>query len=80
MSKDDIIGLEGDDGSMFQCQLLDIITYGDKEYGVLLNLATNEPVLMEFVDQGDSGTFRCIEDDAEFAAVSEYIKALIDIA
>jgi hypothetical protein len=80
MSKDDIIELEGDDGSTFQCQLLDIISYGEKEYGVLLNLATKDPVLMEFVERGDSGVFRCIEDDAEFEAVAEYVRALAENA
>lgn len=80
MSKDDIIELEGDDGSTFQCQILDIIKYGEKEYGVLLNLATQDPVVMEFIERGDSGVFRRIEDDAEFEAVADYIRTLAENA
>jgi len=80
MNEDEVIELEGADGSTFQCQLLDLYKYGEKEYGMLLNLETQDLVLMEFIERGDSGSFRSIEDDAEFEAVSEYIKALIDKA
>ncbi|MBX9693102.1 MAG: DUF1292 domain-containing protein [Cyanobacteria bacterium] len=86
---DPIITLEADDGTSHQCQVLDVIKFEGKEYGILLKLkdegedATDDDaddeealVIMRLIEKDDSSIFRIIEDDEEFERVVAYVEQL----
>lgn len=84
-----IITLEGEDGTSYNCQILDIIEFEGQEYGILLKLkgqAPSEPseedeeeeslVIMRLIQRDDHSIFRTIESDEEFEKVVAYVEEL----
>jgi hypothetical protein len=83
-----IITLEGEDGTSYNCQILDIIEFDGQEYGILLKLkaddkpedAENEEdeslVIMRLIQRDDQSIFRTIESDEEFEKVVAYVEEL----
>lgn len=71
-----------EDGNVVNFELLDIIVFEEKEYGLLLpkdeNTDDNEVVLMRLSKEGEEYIFEVIEDDDEFNSVVEYIDSLED--
>ncbi len=69
-----------EDGNVINFELLDIIEYEGKEYGLLLpkddQEDENEVVLMRLSKEGEEYIFEVIEDDNEFNTVVEYIDSL----
>ena len=74
----------GDDGNIVKCEIYDIVDYDDKTYAMLLPLSEDkddedsEVIVMEYVENGDDGYFKNIDDDTEFQRVCEYIESLDD--
>lgn len=88
---DAIITLEGEDGTSYNCQILDIIEFEGQEYGILLKLKgqgeepapVNEDgdeeeslVIMRLLQRDDQSIFRTIESDEEFEKVVAYVEEL----
>ena len=86
---DAIITLEGEDGSAYTCQMLDVIDFEDNRYVILLKLkedseeGNNEPdedeqslVIMRLVQKDDHSIFRTIESDEEFQRVVAHVEEI----
>ncbi|MGI9516895.1 MAG: DUF1292 domain-containing protein [Pirellulaceae bacterium] len=71
-----LVTLTGDDGSEIECQLLDIISFEDREYAVLL--ADDGVIIMGMVESSDGSHFQTIEDDEEFERVAAYVRELAE--
>jgi len=84
-----IITLEGEDGTSYNCQILDIIEFEGQDYGILLKLkdqAAGEAaeaesddeslVIMRLIQKDDHSIFRTIESDEEFDRVVAYVEEL----
>ena len=78
------VEIYGEDGQIIKCEIYDIVDFEDKTYAMLLPLSedendeNSEVIVMEYVEDGDDGYFRNIEDDTEFQRVCEYIESLDD--
>ena len=74
----------GEDGQIIKCEIYDIVDYDNKTYAMLLpttedkNDEDSEVIVMEYVEEGEDGYFKNIDDDAEFQRVCEYIESLDD--
>ncbi len=72
----------GDDGQIVKCEIYDIIDFENKTYAMLLPLTEDkndedsEVIVMEYVEEGDDGYFKNIDDDNEFQKVCEFIESL----
>lgn len=85
---DAIITLEGEDGTSYNCQILDIIEFEGNDYGILLKLkdeaAEDEEddeddeslVIMRLIQKDDHSIFRTIESDDEFDRVVAHVEEL----
>jgi len=88
---DAIITLEGEDGTSYNCQILDIIEFEGNDYGILLKLkdeaaqAAEEEdddeddeslVIMRLIQKEDHSIFRTIESDDEFDRVVAHVEEL----
>jgi uncharacterized protein YrzB (UPF0473 family) len=84
-----IITLEGEDGTSYNCQILDIIDFEGQDYGILLklkdqaNAKSDEEdedeeslVIMRLIQKDDHSIFRTIESDEEFDRVVAYVEEL----
>lgn len=73
-----------EDGQITKCEIYDVIDFEEKTYALLLPLGECEDdedaevIVMEYVEEGDDGYFKNIEDDAEFNRVCQYIETLDD--
>lgn len=71
-----------EDGKVVNFELFDIIEFEEQEYALLLPADSEEEddevVLMKLTKDGEEYLFEAIEDDEEFAKVSEYIENLAD--
>lgn len=76
----EFITLEYEDGSSERCEVLGIFDVNDKEYVALAPEADETSVYLYGYEEHEDGTFSLgdIEDDEEFAAVSEMYESLMD--
>lgn len=82
--ENETITLDGPDGTSFQCRILGVFPFENKEYALLLRLGANEneesedpiTVLMQLIEENDQAIFRIIESDEEFLRVVDYVKEL----
>jgi uncharacterized protein YrzB (UPF0473 family) len=70
-----------EDGNVINFELLDIIEFEGKEYGLLLPKEETaekekEVILMRLIKEGEEYIFEVIEDDDEFNKVVEFIDTL----
>ena len=74
----------GDAGELLKCEIYDVVDFEEKTYALLLPISENEDddeaevIVMEFVEEGDDGYFRNIDDEKEFEKVCAYIQTLDD--
>lgn len=72
----------GDDGSIEKCEIYDVVDYEEKTYALLLPIDEDndsdekEVIVMEYVEEGEDGYFKNIDDENEFQRVCEYIESL----
>ena len=79
--EDQLIETIDEDGNVVKFELIDIVDFEDKEYGLLLpqnekSDEEKEVVLMRLSKEGEEYIFEMIEDDEEFNKVVEYIETL----
>ena len=73
-----------EDGQLIKCEIYDVVDFEEKTYALLLPLEDSEKngdkdvIVMEYIEDGDEGYFKNIEDDNEFQKVCEYIESLDD--
>ena len=86
---DAIITLEGEDGTSYNCQILDIIEFEGNDYGILLKLKDEAAeaeeddddddeslVIMRLIQKEDHSIFRTLESDDEFDRVVAHVEEL----
>ncbi len=77
-----IIEVLDENGKLIKFELLDIIEYNSKEYGLLKpispidDIEEGEVALMKLIEENDEYTFEVIEDDDEFEEIVDYMEAL----
>lgn len=78
------VEIYGDDGQIVKCEIYDVIDFEDKTYALLLPLSEDENdedsevIVMEYVEEGEDGYFKNIDDDSEFQRVCAFIESLSD--
>ena len=81
--EDQLIETIDEDGNVVKFELIDIVEFEDKEYGLLLpheekQDEEKEVVLMRLTKDGEEYIFEIIENDEEFNKVVEFIESLDD--
>ena len=72
-----------EEGNITKCEVYDIVDFEGKTYAMLLpveeeNEEEPELIVLEYVEEGEEGTFVSIEDEDEFNRVCDYIESLMD--
>ena len=78
-----IVELSDEEGNVTNCEIYDIVEFEGKTYAMLLPIdeeAEEEPelIVLEYIEEGEEGTFASIEDEDEFNRVCDYIETLMD--
>ena len=78
-----LVELSDEEGNVTSCEIYDIVEFEGKTYAMLLpveeeNEEEPELIVLEYVEQGEEGTFVSIEDEDEFNRVCDYIESLAD--
>ena len=81
--EDQLIETIDEDGNVVKFELIDIVEFEDKEYGLLLpheekQDEEKEVVLIRLTKDGEEYIFEMIESDDEFNRVVEFIESLDD--
>jgi hypothetical protein len=75
-----IIDLDGPDGQVHPCQLLDLFSLENREYAMLLKLSgpgSEVLLIMRVIRSGNRAELQKIEDEDEFQRVVAHIEMLI---
>lgn len=78
------VEIEDEDGEKTKCEIIDVIDFEEKTYALLMPLEEiengddAEVIVMEYVEEGESGYFQNIEDEDEFNRVCDYIQDIDD--
>ena len=72
-----------EEGNITKCEVYDIVDFEEKTYALLLpveNESEDDPelIVLEYVEEGEEGSFVSIEDEDEFNRVCDYIESLAD--
>ena len=78
-----LVELSDEDGNVTSCEIYDIVEFEGKTYAMLLPVeeeSEEEPelIVLEYVENGEEGSFVSIEDEEEFNKVCDYIESLMD--
>lgn len=77
-----LVELTDEDGNVTSCEIYDIVEFEGKTYAMLLPVEESEEdpelIVLEYVEEGEEGTFVSIEDEDEFNRVCDYIESLAD--
>ena len=78
-----LIELSDEDGNITQCEIYDIVEFEEKTYALLLPVeeeSEEEPelIVLEYIEDGEEGSFVSIDDEDEFNRVCDYIESLAD--
>ena len=78
-----LVELSDEEGNVTNCEIYDIVEFEGKTYAMLLPVEESdeeepELIVLEYVEEGDEGTFVSIEDEDEFNRVCDYIESLAD--
>ena len=78
-----LVELSDEEGNVTSCEIYDIVEFEGKTYAMLLPVeeeSEEEPelIVLEYVEEGEEGTFVSIEDEEEFNKVCDYIESLMD--
>ncbi len=76
-----LVELSDEEGNVTSCEIYDIVEFEGKTYAMLLpveeeNEEEPELIVLEYVEEGEEGTFISIEDEDEFNRVCDYIESL----
>ena len=78
-----LVELSDEEGNVTSCEIYDIVEFEGKTYAMLLPVeeeSEEEPelIVLEYVENGEEGSFVSIEDEEEFNKVCDYIESLMD--
>ena len=78
-----LVELSDEEGNVTSCEIYDIVEFEGKTYAMLLPVeeeSEEEPdlIVLEYVEDGEEGSFVSIEDEEEFNKVCDYIESLMD--
>ena len=78
-----LVELSDEEGNVTSCEIYDIIEFEGKTYAMLLpveNESEEDPelIVLEYIEEGEEGSFVSIEDEDEFNKVCDYIESLAD--
>ena len=78
-----LVELSDEEGNVTSCEIYDIVEFEGKTYALLLPAEDSdeeepELIVLEYVEEGEEGTFVSIEDEDEFNRVCDYIESLAD--
>ena len=78
-----LVELSDEEGNVTSCEIYDIVEFEGKTYAMLLPIEEEsnedpELIVLEYVEEGEEGTFVSIEDEDEFNRVCDYIESLAD--
>ena len=77
-----LVELTDEEGNVTSCEIYDIVEFEGKTYAMLLPVEESEEdpelIVLEYVEEGEDGTFVSIEDEDEFNRVCDYIESLAD--
>ena len=78
-----LVELSDEEGNVTTCEIYDIVEFEGKTYAMLLPVeeaGEEEPelIVLEYVEEGEEGTFVSIEDEDEFNRVCDYIESLAE--
>ena len=78
-----LVELSDEEGNITNCEIYDIVEFEGKTYALLLpveNESKDDPelIVLEYVEEGEEGSFVSIEDEDEFNRVCDYIESLAD--
>lgn len=78
-----LVELSDEEGNVTNCEIYDIVEFEGKTYAMLLPVddeSSEDPelIVLEYVEEGEEGTFVSIEDEDEFNRVCDYIESLAD--
>lgn len=72
-----IVELEGEDGNLIKCEVVDGFTFNEKEYAVVHNPEDEMLYIFEVVFEGDEGQL-VVPGEDEFDKVSEYYETILE--
>ena len=78
-----LVELSDEEGNITNCEIYDIVEFEGKTYALFLpveNESKDDPelIVLEYVEEGEEGSFVSIEDEDEFNRVCDYIESLAD--
>lgn len=77
-----LVELSDEEGNVTSCEIYDIVEFEGKTYAMLLPVEESEEepelIVLEYVEDGEEGSFVSIEDEEEFNKVCDYIESLMD--
>ena len=78
-----LVELSDEDGNVTSCEIYDIVEFEGKTYALLLPIEDEseedpELIVLEYIEEGEEGSFVSIEDEDEFNRVCDYIESLAD--
>ena len=78
-----LVELSDEEGNVTSCEIYDIVEFEGKTYAMLLPVEegdAEEPelIVLEYLEEGEEGSFVSIEDEDEFNRVCDYIESLAD--
>ena len=77
-----LVELCDEEGNVTKCEVYDIVEFEGKTYAMLLPVEENEEdpevIVLEYIEEGEEGSFVSIEDEDEFNRVCDYIESLAD--
>lgn len=78
-----LVELSDEEGNVTSCEIYDIVEFEGKTYAMLLpveeeNEEEPELIVLEYIEEGEEGSFVSIEDEDEFNRVCDYIESLAD--
>ena len=78
-----LVELSDEEGNVTNCEIYDIVEFEGKTYALLLPIEDEseedpELIVLEYIENGEEGSFVSIEDEEEFNRVCDYIESLAD--
>ena len=78
-----LVELSDEEGNVTNCEIYDIVEFEGKTYAMFLPVdeeSEEEPelIVLEYIEEGEEGSFVSIEDEDEFNKVCDYIESLMD--
>jgi len=78
-----LVELSDEEGNVTSCEIYDIVEFEGKTYALLLPVENDsdedpELIVLEYIEEGEEGSFVSIEDEDEFNRVCDYIESLAD--